>query len=219
MKFPRPFRNRTPKPDATKGPEETLESQPEKQAGKKGGLAGLPGRLLRRKKNLPPPAIDAGGDKDIFDMQKIRERISGLFEKTKSNKKMKIGLFVGGAAAGIAAVTLDVMVAGGIGTVTIASCLYSDFRNGQHIRKISAELAKIDDKISGLRETEGPSPDLTPMLDAISTRIAGFNGAAEKLPEDVRKELDDLKAQVESMRAKNAPANDDAQPPAQKRKP
>ncbi|HYD18420.1 MAG TPA: hypothetical protein VEF76_08070, partial [Patescibacteria group bacterium] len=84
----------------------------------------------------------------------------------------------------------------------------------QHIKKISSELAKIDEKIDAMKTGRQPVDDYAPALSAMRTTIADFEASAKKLPPDAREGLDRLKVQVAALEKKIS--NDDSAPPSAK---
>lgn len=218
MKFIPDFLKRE-KPDATQPPKDIAE----KPADKTPEGSGILGRYVTgplgdlkdkvfRKKDAGTVVIDldAEKDEDNFDPEKLRKKLTDLLESHKKNKVTKAFIIVGGCGVAAAAMAADVMFLSGTVTLMVASAVYSDLRNTQHIGKISEELAKIDEKIDALQKEQKPVPDYAPALDAVQTRIAAFQQAAAKdLPPAAAAELAKLREQVEGLQQKIAPANDD----------
>jgi len=144
--------------------------------------------------------------RNLPDAAELREKLANLLDGRKRSRTANTILVLTGAGAAAVGVAADVMFLGGVGTITVISCLYSDLRNVQHIKKISAEIGKIDEKIDELAQKSQPAPDYAPALSAVKSSIEDFQASAQRVPPDVAVELDRLKEQVTKLQAKISPA-------------
>lgn len=156
--------------------------------------------FLQRLKSHLPKKSDVS-----FDLDAMKEKLRGMLEARNENRALNAVVILTGAGVAAAGIAADMMFLGGVGTVTVISCLYSDLRSAQQIRKISAEIGKIDDKIDEMKAVQGAVPDYAPALKAVKTTIDDFQAAAEKLPPEVTEELERLKKQVTALQAKITP--------------
>lgn len=181
----------------------------------------LKDRLARKKPAPAAGAEGASGEKqlNIPDLENVKQKLSGLIAAKKHDQTVKTVLMVAGAGVAAAGIAADVAFMGGIGTITVLSCAYSDLRNAQHIKKISAELTKIDEKIDSLKKERQHLPDYAPALTAVKSSIEDFQASARKLPPEVAEDLAALKSQVSALQEKIAPANDDVGTPSPVAKP
>lgn len=229
MKFIKDLLKRKPKPDPTQP--ETMEPPPQPAPAVKPAEEG-PGMFARLKQRVfgkkdeaeakpePAPGPEApkeeSGD-NVSTLEAVKQKLSGMMDKKNANHKRNTVLIVMGGGIAIAGMAADMMFLGGMGTATVLGMIYSDFRNAQHIDKISTEISKIDEKIDELTKARQPVPDYGPALAAVKSSIEDFQASAQKIPPEVAANLDKLKNQVSTLQEKIAPAaNDDKKPPAAK---
>jgi len=162
--------------------------------------AARPSPFLGRVKALLPKKPEAP-----FNLEDMKRKLEQMLEARNENRALNAVVILTGAGVAAAGIAADMMFLGGVGTVTVISCLYSDLRSAQQIRKISEEIGKLDDKIDGLRPAPGAAADYAPALKAVNRTIEDFKAAAEKLPPDVAEELDRLQKQVTALQAKITP--------------
>lgn len=212
MKFVPDFLKKKPRPDPTNP--ETLQASAtaaEDGAEKKG----FAGRLRERffgapKKQAAAPASVAEAPKEsegLSGLEKVRNSLSSLVNRKKTGHKVNTVLIVAGAGVAVAGMAADMMFLGGAGTLAVLSMVYSDFRNAQHIRKITGEIGKIDEKIDELKKAQQPVPDFSPALSAVKSSIEDFQASAKKVPPEVAEDLENLRRKVEALQEKIAPAN------------
>ncbi|MDE1152416.1 MAG: hypothetical protein PW788_07760 [Micavibrio sp.] len=177
--------------------------RPATDAADKPGLLKAVKNRLRRSKDVSPTEKEG---KSLPDLAQMREKLADMMDSSKRSKTANTVLVLTGAGVAAVGVAADVMFLGGVGTITVISCLYSDLRNVQHIKKISAEIGKIDDKIDEMARTSQPGPDYAPALSAVKSSIEDFQASAKKVPPEVSVELARLKEQVTALQAKITPA-------------
>lgn len=221
MKFVPDFLKRKPKLDPTQP--ETLETPVPETAEKTSAFSGISEYLgslkdrifTRSPKASEPAAADAAPEEtkeSIGSLEDLKEKLSAMMSKKNSNHKRNTIIIVAGAGLAVAGVAADVMFMGGMATATVVGIIYSDLRNAQHIKKISDELSKIDEKIETMKASNQPAPDYAPALSAVKSSIEDFQASAKKVPPEVAEDLERLKKQVASLQDKIAPANDDSAP-------
>jgi hypothetical protein len=200
LKFIPDILKRKPKPE--------LEGAAEKPS----RFAALREKLRRKKPEAPAEetAKPAAEGESLLGLETLKTKLSSLVSSKNRSQKVNAVLVVTGAGIAVAGMAADMMFLGGVGTVTVISCLYSDLRNRQHIEKISRELSKIDDKIDEMKKAQQPVPDYAPALTAVKSSIEDFQASAKKVPPEVAAQLAQLKNQVTALQDKIAPANDDA---------
>jgi len=164
-------------------------------AEKPGFIDSLKDRLLPKK----------GGEDTEFSVEALKEKLKSMLDSRNKNHTRNTVLFATGAGIAVVGVAADMMFLGGVGTITVVSCLYSDLRNAQHIKKISNELGKIDEKIDALTAGNQPVPDYAPAIRAVKSSIEDFQASAQKIPADAAAELERLKKQVAALQEKVAP--------------
>ncbi len=162
-------------------------------------------KLFGKKGDAPK---EEAGD-NLFTLESMKQKLSELVDSKNGSHKRNIVLIVAGGGLAVAGMAADLMFLGGIGTTAVLGMMYSDYRNKQHIEKISAELSKIDTKIDEMKKTRQPVPDYAPALSAVKSSIEDFQASAQKVPPEVAEELSRLKNQVTALQGKIAPANDD----------
>jgi hypothetical protein len=187
-------------------------AQPEAPDDKEGFIEGLKNRF-RRKKSETPAAAPGEESESLFDLQHMKQKLSDLMDSKNRSHTANTVLVITGAGIAVAGMAADVAFLGGVGTVTVISCLYSDFRNSQHIGKISRELSEIDKKIDTMKTAQQPAPDYAPALSAVKSSIEDFQASAKRVPPEIAEGLAKLKTQVETLQDKIAPANDDGPAP------
>ncbi len=162
---------------------------------------------FKRKPAEPQTTDDTGSaeKKSLIDLQAMKDKLRKIVTSKKRSRTQNALLVVTGAGIAAVGIAADMAFLGGVGTVTVISCLYSDLRNAQHIKKISDELGKIDEKIDDLTKQSQPVPDYAPALSAVKSSIEQFQASAKKLPPDVSEELAKLNRQVEALQVKIAP--------------
>lgn len=223
MKFVKDLLKRKQKLDPTQP--ETLEIAPPPAKNDKsffGGiseyLGGLKNKVFTRSEktpeNAPLPAQEEPEEtrESVGSLEDLKAKLSAMMSKKNSNHKRNTIIIVAGAGLAVAGMAADVMFLGGMATATVVGIIYSDLRNAQHIKKISDELSKIDEKIETLRGNNEPVPDYAPALKAVKSSIEDFQASAKKVPPEVAEDLERLKKQVAALQDKIAPANDDAAP-------
>ena len=166
----------------------------------------IPSFLKRKPKPENPPEEKK---ESLLDLETLKGKLSSLVSSKNRGRKVNTVLVITGAGIAVAGIAADMMFLGGVGTLTVVSCLYSDLRNRQHIEKISADLAKIDDKIDEMKKAQQPVPDYAPALTAVKSSIEDFQASAQKVPPEVVEDLAKLRQQVATLQAKIAAANDD----------
>lgn len=224
MKFVPDFLKRKPKLDPTQP--ETLETPVPEKADKKSVISGISEYIgglkdkvfTRSPKEAEPaaaPAAEAAPEEtkeSVGSLEDLKAKLSAMMNKKNSNHKRNTIIIVAGAGLAVAGVAADVMFMGGMATATVVGIIYSDLRNAQHIKKISDELSKIDEKIETMKGSSQPAPDYAPALSAVKSSIEDFQASAKKVPPEVAEDLERLKKQVTDLQAKIGPANDDATP-------
>ncbi len=155
-----------------------------------------------RRKPAEPQTDDAAEKKSLLDLQAMKDRLRDTIRSKKRSRTETALLVVTGAGIAAVGVAADMAFLGGVGTVTVISCLYSDLRNAQHIKKISNELGKIDEKIDALNSQSQPLPDYAPALSAVKSSIEEFQASAKKVPPEVADELAKLQRQVTALQGK-----------------
>ncbi|MEZ0260732.1 MAG: hypothetical protein ACAH80_06965 [Alphaproteobacteria bacterium] len=221
MKFVPDFLKRKPKLDPTQP--ETLETPVPDKTDKKSVvtgiseyLGGLKDKLLTRAPKNPEAATAEAAPEEtkesIGSLEDLKDKLRAMMNKKNSNHKRNTIIIVAGAGLAVAGVAADVMFMGGMATATVVGIIYSDLRNAQHIKKISDELSKIDEKIETMKATNQPAPDYAPALSAVKSSIEDFQASAKKVPPEVAEDLERLKKQVASLQEKIASANDDGAP-------
>lgn len=221
---------RKPKPDPTKP--ETMESEtpvaapaapevkeaaPEKEEGP-GFFTRMRQKFTRKKKDTAPEIatvenadiVAKGGSDDISTLESVRNKLSNLVNSKNGKHTRNTVLIIAGGGLAIAGMAADVMFLGGMGTATVVAMVYSDWRNQQHIQRISSEINKIDVKIDELKGANQPLPEYGPALAGLKSSIEDFQASAKKVPPEVAKDLARLKGQVTALQEKiSPPANDD----------
>ena len=162
-------------------------------------LTGLKNKLLPKK----PDGGESEGTE--FSVEALQAKLKEMMGARSDNRTRNTVLVLTGAGIAAAGVAADMMFLGGVGTITVISCLYSDLRNAQHIKKISDELGKIDEKIDALTAGNQPVPDYAPAISAVKSSIDHFQASAQKIPADAAAELERLKKQVAALQEKVAP--------------
>ena len=163
--------------------------------------------LLKLPKN--PVQVDLDLDLD-FDV--VRDRLLRLRDMRLERDKANKIILALGAVAALGGVAADVMFLGGIGTLTVATCLFADFRNAQQIKKISGELEKLDDKIDLLRKEMRDETAFRPALSLLKKTVVDFEAAAQKDKAPEQENLAVLRRQIEALEQKlDTPAG---KPPA-----
>lgn len=209
MKFIPDILKRRQKPELDPTRPEMLDAVPEQpEAEKPSRLAALKDRLWKKKPDAPEQPAEE--KESLPALETVKARLSSLMSAKSRGHKVNTVLVVTGAGIAVAGMAADMMFLGGVGTVTVISCLYSDLRNRQHIEKISKELTKIDEKIDTMKKAQQPVPDYAPALTAVRSSIEDFQASAQKVPPEVAAQLAQLKNQVTALQEKIAPANDDA---------
>lgn len=164
---------------------------------KKKTLESLPAAQDAQKQKAAQDAQEQKPEnKDVLD---IFQRIAELQKIRLSRPLMnKIGIVLGFgvAAAGIAA---DMTFLGGVGTVTVATCLVADFRNAQQIKKVSREIEKLDDKLDDLRREMREEPALAPAITLLRKTVSDFEAAAVRENRSVQGDLAALRLQVDAL--------------------
>lgn len=228
MKFVPDFLKRKPKLDPTQP--ETLETPVPEKADKKSVVSGISEyigglkdkiftRAPKEPKAAPAPVTETAPDatpeetnESIGSLEDLKDKLRAMMSKRNSNHKRNTIIIVAGAGLAVAGVAADVMFMGGMATATVVGIIYSDLRNAQHIKKISDELSKIDDKIETMKGSNQPVPDYAPALSAVKSSIEDFQASAKKVPPEVAEDLERLKKQVAALQDKITPANDDSTP-------
>ena len=146
---------------------------------------------------------------NISTLESMKQKLSEMVDKKNGSHTRNIVLIVAGGGIAVAGMAADLVFLGGMGTTAVLGMIYSDYRNAQHIQKISSELSKIDSKIDEMKKTQQPVPDYAPALSAVKSSIEDFQASAQKVPPEVAEELIRLKGQVAALQGKIAPANDD----------
>ncbi|MEZ0226060.1 MAG: hypothetical protein ACAH83_16010 [Alphaproteobacteria bacterium] len=175
----------------------------------------IPDFLKRKPKAEPAPAAAPEEKSDsLFDLENMKQKLSDLMDSKNRSRTTNTILVITGAGALVAGVAADIAFLGGVGTVTVLSCLYSDLRNTQNIDKISKELSDIEQKMETMKASQQQAPDYAPALSAVKSSIEDFQAKAKRVPPEVAEGLAKLKTQVEALEDKIAPANDDGAPRA-----
>lgn len=191
-------------------------------AEKQGMLGGLRSRLFGGKKDNAETAEEKAPEgENVSGLQKVRDSLTSLVSKKKKGHKANAVLIIAGAGIAVAGMAADMMFLGGAGTLAVLGMIYSDYRNAQHIGKITEEIGKIDDKIDELRKANKPVPDFSPALSAVKSSIEDFQASAKSkdVPPEVAEELEKLRQKVELLQDRIKPANDEAEPAPKKNVP
>jgi Zn-dependent oligopeptidase len=222
LKFVKDLLKRKQKLDPTQP--ETLDSAavPEEKKSFVGGISeyigGLKDKVFTRKpKAAEPAAAEPQAEPEemkesVGSLEDLKAKLGAMMSKKNSNHKRNTIIIVAGAGLAVAGMAADVMFLGGMATATVVGIIYSDLRNAQHIKKISDELSKIDEKIETLKGSNEPLPDYAPALKAVKSSIEDFQASAKKVPPEVAEDLERLKKQVAALQDKIEPANDDRAP-------
>jgi hypothetical protein len=168
--------------------------------------------FLRRKRKVDsaPSAPPVEKSESLFDLENMKQKLSDLMDSKGRSRTANTILVIGGAGIAAAGVAADITFLGGVGTLTVLSFLYSDFRNSQNIDKISKELSDIEQKIGTMKASQQPAPDYAPALSAVKSSIEDFQAKAKRVPPEVAEGLAKLKTQVETLQDKIS--NDDGPP-------
>lgn len=221
LKFIKDLLKRKAQPDPTQPA--SMEPAPvaEKPAEEKG-----PGMIVRWKQKIfgskeaaaeaPKEAPKEIAGDEVSTLESVKQKLAGLMDKRNGNHTRNTVLIVLGGGIAVAGMAADVMFLGGMGTATVLGMIYSDFRNTQHIDKISTEISKIDQKLEELKLSKQPVPDYGPALAAVKSSIEDFQASAQKVPAEVAANLDKLKNQVSTLQEKITPAANDDKPAAAK---
>lgn len=204
---------RKPKPDPTI-PETmpaTVDPAAQAEAEKPGMLATWKAKIFGGKKD----EAQKDGD-DVSSLEMMKQKLSSLVAKRNDKHTRNKVLIVAGGGLAVVGMAADFMFLGGMATATVAGMIYSDYRNAQHIDKISQEISKIDQKIDELKTGQHPpANDYAPALAAVKSSIEDFQASAQKVPAEVAGKLDALKNQVTALQDKiGTPSNDDKKPQA-----
>lgn len=209
-------------PAAVELPKKETPAEDQPVAEKQGLMGGLKKRLFGGKKDKTETAQEEAPEgENVSGLQKVRNSLAGLVSKKKKGHKANAVLIIAGAGIAVAGMAADMMFLGGAGTLAVLGMIYSDYRNAQHIGKITEEIGKIDDKIDELRKANKPVPDFSPALSAVKSSIEDFQASAKSkdFPPDVAEELEKLRQKVEHLQDRIKPANDEAEPAPKKNVP
>lgn len=189
----------------------TIDPEAQAEAEKPGMLATWKAKLFGGKKD--DDAIDG---KDVSSLEALKQKLAALLDSRNNKHTRNKVLIIAGGGLAVVGMAADVMFLGGMATATVAGMIYSDYRNAQHIDKISTEISKIDQKIDEMKNGQHPpAHDFAPALAAVKSSIEDFQASAQKVPADVAGKLDALKTQVTALQDKITPAsNDDRKPQA-----
>ena len=212
-------------PAAVELPKKEAPAEDKPVAEKQGMMGGLKKRLFGGKKEAQEAsetiAEETQEGENVSGLQKVRNSLASLVSKKKKGHKANAVLIIAGAGIAVAGMAADMMFLGGAGTLAVLGMIYSDYRNAQHIGKITEEIGKIDDKIDELRKANKPVPDFSPALSAVKSSIEDFQASAKSkdVPPEVAEELEKLRQKVEHLQDRIKPANDEAEPAPKKNVP
>lgn len=130
--------------------------------------------LLPHRKEKPAEAENSP-KKKFIDFEKMKESARKIVTADTGNGVANAAIKVTGGVLAAGAVVADVALLGGVCTITVLSCLYSEIRNKQEMKKLGKELEEIDDKLDDIGDIGQPSK-----LSGLASTVVPFSDAAKK---------------------------------------